>query len=525
MSRSIVSSSGRAVAPVFFAAAFAHCAEPGEPVEDGAAESSVLIPGVPGTHKWFIPEGGTTLGEGFPDYEHFTTYYHFVNLNSGPVTVQAYFQGEAGAWTQSLPVIPGNSRITHEFHQLTGQYGFHAAEFYSTTPHAEIRVSASRYNDGFDPEFWSASTAVNGASEARTSWFFGEGGAYAFLDHRPVFDNWFAVFNPHPAWSRVTATFYMDMGGTGTPETRVYDIAPRSRVAFNPFPTESEATVAQVRSARLDCTLSCVAQLTMYQRQFTAGRRTNTQSTFGSQLPTPAIESPGVYKWHVVGIPTDNAWHPRIYFFNPSTGNATIDLTYRDAQGQSLYWSVLGLPALRRLTYDLQEHPIPAIPDKLGGDISLEINSNQPIVLTKILYWPLGGHIWTEGANTTGHSVGGRRIVFPGGHTGAGAGGHYAYIQVMNVETSPVVIEARFIRAGSPTLSAARTLLGKGMTEFDVKAMFGDIGDFSVVIDVISGGGKIVGEAANYFGLPWRAGSTVEGIVYENVHDTVPRMP
>jgi hypothetical protein len=483
------------------------CVLPDEapPGESTATASVMLSPQQ--TVKWFFPEGGGTSG-GFSDYRDFRTYYNFANTNPNPVTVFAHFQGDSGAWDQTF-VLPANARTTHDFQTLTGRLGFHSAEFHSMNQGQEIQVASTMFNDGFDPPFWAASKAVNGSSEVRTRWSFGEGGAFAFIDPaHPVFDNWFVVYNPHDVSITTQGLFYSE-DGTAAIAGPVQSVAPHSRLAFNPFSTFAAAQVAQTRSAHIDCSLPCAAQLTMYQRQQIAGRQTNTQSALGSQAAT---------KWYLVGIPSDANWHPRMYFFNTSPTQGTwMWLRYRNASGTFLHEAAYWIAPLRRWSYDLRgvHLGIPGSPVLDRTDLSLEVTSEQPIAVTKILYWPNGGHLWSEGASTTGHAVGGTRVVFPGGNVG---GGHSNYIQVMNTSDVPTTVRATFYRPaglGSFAFDLA-PIPAKGTRQIDAVAL-GIDGDFTTVL---TSGQPIIAEQAGYFGWTggpqlWRAGTAIEGIVYQ----------
>jgi hypothetical protein len=483
-----------------------------------------------GTVKWFFAEGGETIG-GHPDYHDFQTYYHFANVNSVTVTVQAHFQGDAGSWDTSF-TLPPYSRTSVPFHNLAGgRLGFHAAEFYSSTPGADIQVSSTMLNNGWEGYVWEASKAVNGASDVRTSWSFGEGGIYSWFPatNGPVFDHFYAVYNPNDSWITVSAQYFpdeYDHFGNLVVSNGPWWVAPHSRLTFNPYPTTDPSLRDYLRAEAgvITCSAGCVAQMTMYQLRNVGARRPNTQSALGS---APAN------RWYVVGIPTGASWQNRIYFFNSANANNTIHLTYRDHLGNTLLTTQHTMPPLQRISYDLSEQYAGSPPDlaiapagRDGSDLSLQIDADYPIVLTKIMYWA-GEFAWNEGASTSGHAVGGPRIFFPGGNTG---GGFYNYKQIMNTSDFPTTLTMTTFWPGGNNVSVQSlgTLPAKGMLQFDSGVQLGQSGDFATVIES-NNGAQLIGEASNFFAFEngsqlWRAGDTVEGLIL-NWGSTVPIQP
>jgi hypothetical protein len=520
MSRCALAACERIALSVTVLMAFTQCVNP-ESIggETTASHTQTVMLSPSNTLRWFFPQGGRTSGanaEDRPDHHSFQTFYHFVNTHADPVEVEARFQGPAGTWTQTF-VVPGNRRTTRAFSDFTGNLGFYAAEFHSRNPGREIQVSSTIFNDGFDEPFWKTSTAVNGATEARMQWYFGEGGAYAHLaPGTPVFDNVFAVYNPQDHWVQAQPFFYPEDPAHSIVAGEARWIPPRSRLEFQPFPGFNEALAIQVRSAIVNCTSPCIAQLTMYQRRNVGVRKTNTQSAFGSQI---------AHDWYIVGIPSSDAWHPRMYFFNPGGQSTPLRLTYRNAAGSPLHEWTYNLPANRRISYDLREIHLAIgsqVVNRGGDDLSLEIHADLPIALTKILYWPYGGHLWGEGATTTGHSKGGNRVVFPGGH---GGGGHNNYIQIRNLETFAVTVTVTAYRTTNIPIEHSLVIPASGMRQIDA-SIYGEIGDFATRLVAT---GRIIAESANNFGwtggpLLWHAGESVEGIVYEP-GNTFPTQP
>jgi hypothetical protein len=464
--------------------------------------------------KWVFPEGGATSG-GHPDYHDFQTYYHFANLNAQWVLVEAYFQGDAGAWTTQVWLAP-QSRTSVPFSSMSGgRMGFHAAEFYSTNSTLEIQVSSTMFNNGWLGLLWESSKAVNGSTDARPTWSFGEGGIFsAFLPgNQPVFDHFYAVYNPNNTPITVNGKYYPDYIDNGNPPVGLFQdpiqrtVPARSRLAFNPWSNSYPWNTMHARATTIECTpLPCVVQMTMYQRANVGSRRPNTQSSLGSNPATT---------WYVVGIPTGSAWQHRMYFLNTSPNPNTVRLKYRNAAGADVLNTQHTLSGSSRMSYDLSgwqpgSAPLATPPQNMGGDnLSLEITADAPIVLTKIMYWQ-GNWDWSEGSNTTGHSTGGRRLVFPGGNSG---GGFNNYIQVMNTSGVGTNVTATTYRPnGSVATRNLGWLNGKGMLQIDAGS-WGVDGDFTTVIDADQ---PIIGEAQTMFAWEatmWRAGDSVEAIV------------
>lgn len=500
-------------------AALAHCT-PGDnlspPPDTDALAAQVTSPY--GTLKWFFPEGGHTVG-GYLEYHSFQTYYHFTNPSPVSVTVEAYFQGDAGAWTHWL-TLPPQSRTSVPFSSMSGgRTGFHAAELYSATPGREIQVSSTMFNNSFEGYVWESSKAVNGATEARTSWAFGEGGAYGVFAGRPVFDHYYVVYNPNPYAISMTAQHLPDQfdnGGVGAVTDPARTVPARSRLAFNPYTGVAPWPQLHSRGTRVTCSGPCVAQMTMYQVSGVPGRKPNTQSALGSSPATT---------WYVIGIPTGGSWQNRIYVLNTAAASNPITLTYRNAAGAVLSQTGHTIPPEHRISYDLNSfNPgqppglAPAPQGRDGSDLSLEISAPYPIAITKIMYWARDFN-WNEGASTTGHAVGGSRVVIPGGNHG---GGFHNYVQVMNVGGSGTTVYATNLWPGGNQVTPRRAvgyLNPKGMLQLDASAYLPGTGDFSTILE--TDGPPIIAESSTFFGwdadephLLWRTGDSVEGLIY-----------
>ncbi|HEX3766579.1 MAG TPA: hypothetical protein VHW23_48125 [Kofleriaceae bacterium] len=479
------------------------------------------------TTTWYFPEGGETVNGPTADYYDFQTYYHFANPNPTAMTVAAYFQSGGRSLNTSL-VLPASSRTSLTYRQLAVgmPVDFAGAEFTSATPGLEFSVSTTMFNNSFEGHTWEASKAVNGANEPHTQWAFGEGGIYSEVTPGvPAFDHIYAIYNPNPGPSTVSITFYpdeFDNSRTAPITFSVGQVAGHSRLTFNPF---GWSPTLRAESSIVSCAPACVAQMTMYERNI--GRHPNTQSALGSQLART---------WYVVNIPTGASWEPRIYLFNPSPVTNPITLVYHDGAGTELLRTTYPLDPWRRISYDLTQWRDPRLtlaraPASYdGGNISLEIDAEQPIALTKILYWAAEGPnvAWNEGASTTAHSQGGHKIVFPGGNTG---GGFNNYIQVLNAGTVATNVWVTTYRdSGLPTVARHRvgTLNPSGMMQFDASTYINPAGNFSTVVETdYQPGQALVGESANYFDYTgptdlWRSGDAVEAIVYNGATPIAP---
>lgn len=519
----------RIVFPAALLVVCAHCATP-VGLEDSPGVSQTESPLVSpfGTQRWFLLEVADSPG-GHPDYKDQQSFLHFANTNPVHVTVQAIFQGDGGNWTHQV-TLPPSSRTSVSFAAMGGfQRRFNAGELYSMTPGREIQVSSTVFNNAVSgPNFWEASKAVNGATQARTEWYFGEGGAFGIYPPigGPVFDHWYVVYNPNPFPIAVASEFYADEKDHGNTHGSYFgpghQVAANSRLAFNPYFELPGGIQLGSRATRISCSSPCFTQLIMNQLSGVPGRRPNSQSALGSAVATT---------WFVIGIPTTPVWQHRIYIVNPSGAANPITVTYRNAAGTSLGTSSYAIPPHRRISYDLNAatwddgspRPLAAAPQgRGGGDLSLEITATHPIALTKIAYWSRGFD-WSEGASTTGHSQGGSRVIVPGGNTGSGSNSFSNLTQVMHVGavgTSATSVWATVLTPGGPCATRAwvGALNPRGILQVANTACPGYVGDFATVFE--SDGPPIIAESTNLLSpdagpvTPWRSGDAVEGIVY-----------
>lgn len=499
--------------------ALAHCAAPVEDEVHESHASSAVLMSPHGTVKWFFADGGSTVG-GAADYHDFKTFYHFANLNVFPVPVTGRFTGEDGTWEQVF-TLAADTRTTLEFTQLTGRTGFHSAEFYSNRRGEEIQVSATMVNDGFDLLPGAASAAFNGTTEARTGWLFGEGGTYGWINNAPEFDNWLIVYNPNNATIRVSGLFAAE---AGEPLPMIpmpgFDVAGRGRAAVKLFATATTGPQMKVRSARIFCTMNCVAQLVMRQRAAVGMRQTSSQTALGV---SPAND------WYVVGIPTSANWQPRLYLY-PIAG-ANVTLRYYSSAGTLLATDTLALPSGPRHTYDIRQEAIrngtTSILDR-DGDICLRVSSTQPLAITKDLHWPFDSDRWSEGAATTGHSQGGTRVILLGGTVGGGVSN---YVEIMNVGSTPTQVWSTIYRGAgiAPVQYYLGFIPANGMRRLDASVAYPGLeGDFMTKLE--TDGGKIIAESSTFSQLDgdpptWRAGDAVEGIVYDLSRSAFPLQP
>ena len=130
----------------------------------------------------------------------------------------AYFAGDDGRLIVKQYMVPARSRLTLSLGAEVGAGAF-ATIFQSQTPGADINVERSIY---FGPNF-EVSTGERASQAARrTLWMFAEGSRGGEL-----FDNFFLLFNPHPA-QRSTADVTSAMAdGAG----RAADVSPSPRDA------------------------------------------------------------------------------------------------------------------------------------------------------------------------------------------------------------------------------------------------------------------------------------------------------
>lgn len=513
-------------------------AQPPDPPTQSDTQS-VLVSSV-GTVRWFVLEVADGSNPGTP-YINQQTYLHVANANPNAVRVQANFQGDGGSWSAMFGV-PAMSRVSKSVAELNGAGShFNTAELYSLDAGNEIRVSATEFSDStFGPSFWEASMAVNGATDPRNDWYFGEGGAYGIYPPigGPVFDHRYIVYNPNPFPISVNYQLYPDEIDHGNLDQIYPDpvhtipshvVAPSGRLVFNPYAELAPGVALGSRAAVVHCSSPCFSQMVMSQLPNVPGRRPNLQSSLGS---SPAVS------WNVIGIATQ-AWQNRIYIVNPNGVPSTITAVYYNAAGVPISVSSHTIKALHRIGYDLNAttwddgsgRDLAQAPQGLdGGSLSLQLTATAPIALTKITYWGRDFD-WSEGASTTSHSQGGFRVILPGGNTGGGSNPFSNLTQVMNVGGAGTTIRATVLTPGGPCAVAQPIgfLNPHGVLQVTNSACPGYLGNFATVFD--SDSSPIVAESTNLLGpdsVPdtrWRSGDAVEGLIFSTATSSVPIQP
>ncbi|MEA5077458.1 MAG: cohesin domain-containing protein [Anaerolineaceae bacterium] len=329
----------------------------GEGTQGGHASTGVTSPAL----QWYLAEGYTG--------NNFQTYILIQNPTETDATVQVTYMPDSGSNVVKTLTVPGNSRYTI----ITGEGdadgpGFGTDKAFATrvasTNGVPIVVERAMY-------FANEGTEAMGVTNPSNYWFLAEG--YTDLGFR----TYILIQNPNSVSTDVTLTYMLSDSST---VTRQITVSPNSR--FTVVGAES-ATYGvgngKTFSTAIHATQPIIVERAMYW--------TNGDNTLAGH------DSPGVtgsaFAWNLAEGFTGAGFDTRILVQNPNDAWANITITYMK-QGGGIVTKTVSIQPHARFTIIGSEDDLFGI----GADLafSTHIESDQPIIVERAMYFPGGGH-------------------------------------------------------------------------------------------------------------------------------------
>ncbi len=329
----------------------------GDGTQGGHASTGVTSPAL----QWYLAEGYTG--------DNFQTYILIQNPAETDAAIEVTYMPDAGENVIKTLVVPAKSRYTI----VTGEDdpdgpGLGANKAFATrvtsTNGVPVVVERAMY-------FASEGTEAMGVTQPSSIWYLAEG--YTDLGFR----TYILLQNPNPVSADVTLTYMLSDSST---VTKQITISANSR--FTVVGAE-DATFGvgggKTFSTAIQSTQPIIVERAMYWP--------NGENTLAGH------DSPGVtgaaYSWNLAEGFTGAGFDTRILVQNPNDAWANITITYMKQGGGTVTKSVSIQPHARFTIIGSEGNLFGVGPDLA---FSTHIESDQPIIVERAMYFPGGGH-------------------------------------------------------------------------------------------------------------------------------------
>lgn len=329
----------------------------GDGTQGGHATTGVTSPAT----EWYLAEGYTG--------QNFQTFILIQNPNAEAAEIEVTYMPDEGENIVKNITIAGNSRYTIVAHDPNpdgpgiGLDKAFAARVVSTNGQP-IVVERAMY-------FASEGHEAMGVTGANRTWYLAEG--YTDLG----FGTFILIQNPNDVQTDVLITYMLPDGTTVEKEVSVAPFSRFTVVAAED--TTYGVGIAKTFSTRLEATEPIIVERAMYWRN--------------GEVTQAGHDSPGVisaaYTWNLAEGFTGAGFDTRILIQNPNSKWADITITYMK-QGGGLVTKTVDIQPYARFTVVGAEGDLFGI----GSDLafSTRIESDQPIIVERAMYYAGGGH-------------------------------------------------------------------------------------------------------------------------------------
>ncbi|MHB8896283.1 MAG: Vgb family protein, partial [Candidatus Geothermincolia bacterium] len=403
---------------------------------------------------WFLAEGSTNWG--------YSCYITVENPNVATVHAEITYNTSAGPVDGGTVPIPGASQLTINPADKVGQADFSTRV--SCQEGETIAVDRTM--------IWTGGTGADTGQEAHNSvgvtepactWYLAEGSsAWGF-------ECWLLIQNPNatPATCNVT---YMIEGGT--PVTRPHAVPARSRATYN--------MVDEIGS--VDASIKVVSDKPVIpERAMYRNARREGHDSIGTTAPsTSYFLAEGTTAW---GFTTF------VLIQNPTANEADVNLTYMTGTGAVPYpGNPVVMPANSRKTIRVND----LLPDR---DFSTKVESNQPIIAERAMYWNSStGEVCHD---SIGMSASHRIFYLPDGQS---SDGHETFTLVQNPNPGAIQVEIKYLTpTGTGNVTKTETIPGASRQTFNMLDHSAISGRAAIVVKCLTAGKKIMVERAMYW--------------------------
>ncbi|MDY6796924.1 MAG: PQQ-binding-like beta-propeller repeat protein [Actinomycetota bacterium] len=326
---------------------------------------------VPSSYDWYFAEGYT--GNNFEEW------LTLANPGSGAdddavVSVTYIFNGDRDPLTIDYP-LPAGTRSTIDVKGTVGPDYEVSLEVVSDKPIVAERPIYFDYQ-GLENHDWTGGHCVVGADEPLKTWYFAEG---TTLDG---FEEWLTLANTNDELATVEVTY---LYGNGDPLHVEYYIPGNRRVTYS---VNEEAGDDRDVSIVVDSNRPIVAERPMYFDYM--GLEAN--SWTGGHCVMGAVETSR--SWYFAEGYTGEGFEEWLTLANPNADDANVAVTYL-YQGEEAATENYAVAANTRRTLSVN------LEAGSGKDVSMVVESNQPILAERPMYFSYSG-VWDGGSCVTG---------------------------------------------------------------------------------------------------------------------------
>ena len=311
--------------------------------------------------------------------ERFDTYILFANANTSPATVTATFLLESGAPVVRNYTVPAKARLTVYANAIPGVTG----KAFSTSVASSIPITVERamYFGSTPGRLWEGGHESAAVDAPSTSWFVAEGRTGS------LFDMYLLLANPG-ATATVATVRYLLPGGAVVQRTYALPATSRKTIWVDGEPGLADTDV----SAQITAPLPIVVERALYwpdpYPNWYEAHNSAGVTTTGIEWALAEGEHGG-----------SQSFQSYVLLANPGDVDALVTLRILRASSSPTVVNRL-VPAHSRETVPSSEFGLSS-----GEKFGVRINSDQPIVVERAMYWNAGGQFWAAGTNETGVKI------------------------------------------------------------------------------------------------------------------------
>ncbi len=332
-----------------------------------------------GNRIWYFAEGSTRPG--------FQEWLCLLNSGSSPASAAITYFYIDGAWVNDTVNVPAGTRLTIPVNSVLGE-GWDVSIRVICSSRDLLCERPMYFN--YEGK-WSGGTAATGSPRRSQLWLFSEGYTGS------GFEEWLCLANPGGAWANVTVDYIY---GSGPPQWGTYSLPPFSRRTIY---VNGQVGAGREVSMRVEADQPIVAERPMY--FLYGGHIDGGHNVLGATATSNT--------WFFAEGTTRSGFDEYLTILN--TGNTAADVAVYYLLGpgqgdaQQKYYPVR---AHSRLTINVRDEV------GSGKDVSCFIQSNQPIVAERPMYFLYGS--WSGGHDVTGANYASDTWLFAEGTTRAG---------------------------------------------------------------------------------------------------------
>jgi hypothetical protein len=324
------------------------------------------------------------------------------------------------------------------------------------------------------------------------SWFFAEGATGI-----GGFDTYYAIVNSNT--QAVTVRGYFARENDGVVVTKNFTIPARSRYTVRLGGNSANANEVGLANGSYGAvfqSLTADQQIyvsrAMYWNNFDSGH---------SATAVPALQT----SWYFAEGSRNHEFFDDFYLmFNPNATAATATIEYMGLSGGVIATRTITIARQARATVWADHSPQLA-----NTDFSVRITSTLPIAAERAMYW---GPNWKGGHCSLGAAAPAASWYFA---EGAVSPGFDTYYLLLNPTSSPITIDATFLRDGGAPVTLPYTLVARSRETIHLNMISNILGSggngVAAEFHVRGGGASAVVERSIYWGTNWVEGTNAVG--------------